>query len=155
MKHLFKLTTKWFSQLGESTLNARSYSRNHSIEIEGRAEILKISAAKAFKGDDTLHNPEDLLLSAVSSCHMMSYFYVCSQNDVEVLCYIDHAKAFLEVDKNGKGQIIKVELFPEIIVSKPEMIQTAETLHKKASDLCFIANSCAFPISYQSIISSE
>mgnify|MGYP003670193837 CR=1 FL=1 len=151
-QHIFKVSTNWSKKEGESTTSPRTYSRNHTIKIKGRAEVLKISAAKAFKGDDTLHNPEDLLLSAVSSCHMMSYFYVCSQNGVEVLSYTDNAQAFLEVDKNGKGQIAKVELYPEVIVSKPEMIEVAETLHQKANDLCFIANSCNFPISHSATV---
>ena len=149
IKEVFKLKTKWFSKKGESTLNAKSYSRNHTITIKGKPEPLNVSSAKIFKGDDALYNPEDLLLSSLSSCHMMSYFYVCSQNGVEVLSYEDNAKGFLEVDKNGKGQFVKVVLNPEIVVSQPEMLALAESLHEEANNLCFIANSCSFPIEHQ------
>lgn len=149
IKEVFKLKTKWFSKKGESTLSAKTYSRNHTITIKGKSEPLKVSSAKIFKGDAALYNPEDLLLSALSSCHMMSYFYVCSQNGIEVLSYEDNAEGFLEVDKNGKGQFVKVVLKPKIVVSKTEMIALAESLHQQASELCFIANSCNFPIEHQ------
>jgi organic hydroperoxide reductase OsmC/OhrA len=42
---------------------------------------------------ETLYNPEDMLLSSVVSCHMMSYLYVCEQNGIEVLSYTDSAEA--------------------------------------------------------------
>jgi organic hydroperoxide reductase OsmC/OhrA len=153
IKEVFKLKTKWISKKGESTLKANTFSRNHTVTIKGKGEPLKLSSAKIFKGDDTLYNPEDLLLSALSSCHMMSYFYVCSQKGVELLSYEDKAKGFLEVDKHGKGQFIKVVLNLEIVVSHREMVALAESLHEQASELCFIANSCSFPIEYQCVVS--
>ncbi len=84
LKHLFKAKLYWFSNEKEAYSTTRHYTKNHTIAIEGK-EILNVSAAKAFKGDPQLYNPEDLLLSSVVSCHMMSYLYVCSQNGIEVL----------------------------------------------------------------------
>jgi organic hydroperoxide reductase OsmC/OhrA len=148
-RHIFKLKTEWSSNGKEGTVNARNYSRNHTVTIKGKPESLKVSAAKMFKGEDALYNPEDLLLSSVSSCHMMSYFYVCSQNNVEVLSYKDNAEGVLEVGESGKGQFISIQLNPEVVVRKPEMITLAKSLHEEANQLCFIANSCNFPISHK------
>ena len=69
-KHLFKATLNWTSV-------SKRYTKSHQISIDGK-DILDVSAAKAFKGDPNLYNPEDLFLSSVVSCHMMSYLYVCS-----------------------------------------------------------------------------
>jgi organic hydroperoxide reductase OsmC/OhrA len=143
MKHLFKAEAKWTSNQEDST--KRFYSKSHQILIEGKP-ILNVSAAKAFKGDPELYNPEDLLLSSLISCHMMSYLYVCSQNGIEVLEYSDNAEATLEVSPDGSGRFVTVKLNPEVKISNSSQIQQALDLHQKANQLCFIANSCNFPV---------
>lgn len=137
-KHLFKAKLNWNSA-------PKRYLKTHQIAIEGK-EILNVSAAKAFKGDPGLYNPEDLLLSSVVSCHMMSYLYVCAQNGIEVLSYEDDAQATLEVSDNGSGRIVEVRLYPKVIIKQQEKTAEALSLHAKANELCFIANSCNFPI---------
>lgn len=144
-RHLFKASLNWTSVPKEVISNSKTYTKTHQIVIDGKA-ILNVSAAKAFKGDPNLYNPEDLLLSSVVSCHMMSYLYVCSQNGIDVLSYQDDAEATLEVLKNGSGKFIEVRLFPKVIIKQQEKIDEAINLHAKANELCFIANSCNFPI---------
>lgn len=145
MKHLFKAALNWTSQQNQNTLSERFYSKTHQIKIEGKP-TLDVSAAKAFKGDPSLYNPEDLLLSSLVSCHMMSYLYVCSQNGIEVLEYSDNAEATLEVNPDGSGRFIEVKLFPKVKLSNPDQIELALDLHFKANQLCFIANSCNFRV---------
>jgi organic hydroperoxide reductase OsmC/OhrA len=142
-KHLFKAKALWSSD--RKNENIKTYSRNHSITIEGKP-VLNVSAAKAFKGDAALYNPEDMLLSSLVSCHMMSYLYVCAQNGIEVLSYTDDAVATLEVNDDGSGRFTEVILTPKVIIAQADRIEEALTLHKKANELCFIANSCNFPI---------
>ena len=126
-------------------MTSEKFQKKHQIAIEGK-EILNISAAKAFKGDPELYNTEDLLLSAIVSCHMMSYLYVCSQNGIDVLSYQDDAEATLEVLENGSGRFIEVRLYPKTVIEQPEKIAEALGLHIQANKLCFIANSCNFKI---------
>jgi organic hydroperoxide reductase OsmC/OhrA len=144
-KHLFKAKLNWTSIPEEVISTSKRYSRTHQITIEGK-EILNISAAKAFKGDPNLYNPEDLLLSSLVSCHMMSYLYVCSQNGIDVVSYQDNAEATLEVSENGSGRFIEVRLYPKVVIQQKEKITEALSLHAKANELCFIANSCNFKI---------
>ncbi|WP_202701017.1 OsmC family protein [Flavobacterium sp. UGB4466] len=147
MKHLFKAAVKWtFKPKGEDAVK-RFYSKSHQITIEGKP-ILNVSAAKAFKGDPELYNPEDLLLSSLVSCHMMSYLYVCSQNGIEVLEYSDDAEATLEVSPDGSGRFVAVHLNPKVKIANADQIELANALHTKANQLCFIANSCNFPVSH-------
>lgn len=147
-KHLFKAKLDWFYKGKEVDSTTRNYIKSHTIAIEGK-EILNVSAAKAFKGDPQLYNPEDLLLSSVVSCHMMSYLYVCSQNGIEVLSYSDAAEATLEVLDKGSGRFTEVRLYPKVTITQVERIAEALSLHKKANELCFIANSCNFPIMHE------
>src|SRR5688572_19055131 len=148
MKHLFKAEVKWTLNQIQEDSTKRFYSKSHKIVIEGKP-VLNVSAAKAFKGDPELYNPEDLLLSSLVSCHMMSYLYVCSQNGIEVLEYSDNAEATLEVSADGSGRFVEVRLKPKVKISNSDKIELALELHKKANELCFIANSCNFPVLHE------
>ncbi|MDP5198515.1 OsmC family protein [Flavobacterium sp. DG2-3] len=144
-KHLFKTQLNWTSKKNETESSKRFYSKTHQIKIEGKP-VLDVSAAKAFKGDPELYNPEDLLLSSLVSCHMMSYLYVCSQNGIEVLEYFDNAEGILEVNPDGSGRFTEVRLNPKVIIANSDRMELALELHTKANQLCFIANSCNFPV---------
>ena len=148
MKHLFKAEVKWTSDQKPVDSTKRFYSKSHKIVIEGKP-VLNVSAAKAFKGDPELYNPEDLLLSSLVSCHMMSYLYVCSQNGIEVLEYSDNSEATLEVNPDGSGRFVEVRLYPKVKISNSDQIQLALELYQKANRLCFIANSCNFPVLHE------
>ena len=146
-QHHFKLLLKW--KLNQYQNNNR-ISRNHSITINHKP-ILNVSAAKVFKGDAELYNPEDLLLSSLASCHFMSFLYCCSQHKIEILAYTDQAEAILDVKANGSGKITQVFLNPTFTIGDESQKELAINLHKKANELCFIANSCNFPITHQAI----
>ncbi|MNW13823.1 OsmC-like protein [compost metagenome] len=76
----------------------------------------------------------------------MSYLYVCSQNGIEVLNYSDNAEATLEVNPDGSGRFTEVRLNPKVIIANSDKVALALELHYKANQLCFIANSCNFPV---------
>ncbi|HAD79368.1 OsmC family protein [Empedobacter falsenii] len=154
MNHLFKVALNWIKKEPQTDSSTRIYTKSHHISIEGKPD-LEVSAAKAFKGDPNLYNPEDLLLSSLTSCHMMSYLYCCAQHKIEVISYQDHSEATLQVNPDGSGKIIKVDLFPEIIISDSSQIELAFSLHKKANELCFIANSCNFPVYHHAKCSAK
>lgn len=145
LKHLFKVAINWTSNQNQEQSGRKFYSKSHQIKIEGKP-VLDVSAAKAFKGDPELYNPEDLLLSSLVSCHMMSYLYVCALNGIEVLEYSDHAEATLEVAPDGSGRFTEVHLYPKVKITDSDQIELALELHTKANQLCFIANSCNFPV---------
>ncbi|AWK03757.1 osmotically inducible protein OsmC [Flavobacterium crocinum] len=150
MKHLFKAELNWTSNKNQEVTVGKVYNKTHQIKIEGKP-VLDISAAKAFKGDPELYNPEDLLLSSLVSCHMMSYLYVCSQNGIEVLEYSDNAEATLKVNPDGSGRFVEVKLFPKVKIANSDKIKLALELHQKANQLCFIANSCNFPVLHYAV----
>ncbi|MFD1552603.1 osmotically inducible protein OsmC [Putridiphycobacter roseus] len=147
---IFEAELFWELNPGENTENPRNYSRNHEVKIADK-ELLELSAAKSFKGDTNLLNPEDLLLSALTSCHMMSYLYVCAQHNIAVLSYTDKSKGVLEVVGEG-GRFKSVALNPVVTLQNAKDIELAKELHTKANELCFIANSCNFPIHHKATI---
>lgn len=145
--HKFVLDLAWKYQEIENSGPTAKTIKNHTIKIIGK-EDLRISAAKTFKGDPSLHNPEDMLLASLTSCHMMSYLYCCSKRNIQVISYHDKSEAILEVSADGSGRIIKVTLNPVVEIGEASQIEMAHSLHQEANKLCFIANSCNFPIEH-------
>ena len=151
--HTFTAHLSWPEAQTITPSSTRIYNKNHQVSIEGKA-ALSLSAAKAFKGDPSRLNPEDLLLSSLMSCHMMSYRYVCEQQGIEIISYTDRGQAFLETYPDGSGKISKVQLNPVVCISNPAQLDLALSLHAQAHKLCFIANSCAFPVQHQASCSA-
>lgn len=148
--HRYALTMEWTGNLGTGTDHYRSYKRDHVIRIAGKHELLG-SADPTFRGDPSRHNPEELLLSTLSSCHMMSYLHVCAVNGVVVTSYVDDATGAMETFPDGSGRFIEVTLHPRVTVREADMIAKAEELHHKAHELCFIANSVNFPVKVEPV----
>ncbi|WP_144282377.1 OsmC family protein [Chryseobacterium echinoideorum] len=145
--HQYKSKIIWTGNTGESTKNYRSYQRNYTISIDGKADILG-SSDPAFLGNPELHNPEDLLLASVSSCHLLGYLHLCSVNKILVLEYEDFAEGTMIEKENGSGKFSEITLKPRIVVSEKEMIEKAVELHQKANEYCFIANSLNFEVKH-------
>ena len=144
-QHNYKLTTKWTGNKGSGTDDYRNYERSHSIFIDGKPEILASSDAP-FRGDITKHNPEDFLLSAISSCHMLWYLHLCADAGVVVVDYTDNATAVMVEVPTGGGHFTEATLNPVVTVTDASMIDRANELHKKANEKCFIANSLNFKV---------
>lgn len=144
-QHHYNATIKWTGNKGTGTDNYRNYERSHIISIDNKSEILG-SSDPAFRGDKTKHNPEDLLVSSLSGCHMLVYLHLCSVAGVIVTDYIDNATGIMIETSNGGGQFTEVTLNPIVTVTEQRMVDKANELHKKANELCFIANSVNFPV---------
>lgn len=127
--------------------------KTHVSQIKGKREVV-VSAAREFKGEPDKYNPEDLLLSALSSCHMMSYFYVCRQNGIEIESYTDNAQGILELQPDSSGAFQKVILNPQVTLKDTSQNDLAINLHKKAHQLCFIANSVNFTVEIEPVVRS-
>jgi organic hydroperoxide reductase OsmC/OhrA len=147
-QHHYSLTVNWTGNKDQGTSGYKSYERSHEIIIEGK-EIIKASSDPAFLGDRTKHNPEDLLLASISSCHMLWYLHLCSDAGIIVTNYTDNAKAIMEEKADGGGKFIEVILYPIITLKNIEQKENANELHTKANELCFIANSLNIKIKHK------
>jgi len=150
-RHHYFSEIKWAGNRGIGTTDYKSYDRAYTIRINNKA-IIQGSSDAAFRGDSTKHNPEELLLASLSSCHMLWYLHLCSDEGIVVTEYIDNAKAEMKEEPNGSGRFVLVTLFPEVTVTESSMIEKAEAMHKKANEMCFIANSVNFPVKHHPTI---
>jgi organic hydroperoxide reductase OsmC/OhrA len=143
--HQYKATVSWTGNKGKGTIDYRGYERAHTISIDGKMPIAA-SSDPNFRGDASKHTPEDLLVSSLSSCHMLWYLHLCAVNGIVVFEYVDHAVGFMNENKDGSGEFIEVILNPHVTVTEPAMIEVAEKLHADANEMCFIARSVKFPV---------
>lgn len=147
-EHQYKTALTWTGNKGSGTMDYRSYDRNYVISIDHKAD-LSGSSDSGFLGDKTKHNPEDLLVSSLSSCHMLWYLHLCSQNDIIVMDYKDNAVGTMIEEPNGSGRFTEVTLNPVVTITNKADIDKANSLHEQANKMCFIANSCNFPVKHQ------
>lgn len=147
-QHNYAVTIKWTGNTGDGTSSYRGYERSHLIIIDGKIDIAA-SSDPTFRGDKSRHNPEELLVAALSSCHMLSFLYECARAGIVVTDYIDHAQGTMIETPDGGGHFTEVTLSPEVTVKEKEMIEKANELHHNAGKLCFIANSVNFPVNHR------
>jgi organic hydroperoxide reductase OsmC/OhrA len=140
-RHLYRASLHWDAGAGQGTESFKSYSREHKIKSEGKPEIV---ATSAFHGSNH-YNPEDLLIAAISSCHMLWYLHLCSQNGIAVTRYVDEAEGTMIEDSAIGGKFERAVLRPRVTIAKGDK-QKAEALHHEAHRLCFVANSVNFPV---------
>jgi organic hydroperoxide reductase OsmC/OhrA len=144
-EHHYKTTIQWTGNKGTGTSSYRNYERSHTISAEGKMPI-EGSSDPAFRGDKTKYNPEEMLLSSLSSCHMLWYLHFCSEAGVIVTDYTDEATGMMTETADGAGHFTSVTLHPTVKVAEESMIETAENLHRKAHEFCFIARAVNFPV---------
>jgi organic hydroperoxide reductase OsmC/OhrA len=149
-EHQYNLKIDWTGNTGTGTQDYKTYGRSHEVKIDGKPDI-SLSSDPAFRGDKTKHNPEELLLASVSSCHMLWYLHLCAVAGVDVLAYEDSPTGIMIENEDGSGQFTEITLQPSIVLSDENMRLKADELHEKANKNCFIANSCNFPIHHKAI----
>lgn len=147
--HRYRSHLVWDGNTGDGTTSYAAYSRTYRVRIEGKQE-LQGSANPMFRGDGALHDPEDLFLASISACHMLSYLALCAMQGVTVTAYEDRAEGTLEVDRGG-GRFTEVTLHPSVTISSGDLT-LAQSLHEKAHEQCFIANSCSVPIRHDAVV---
>lgn len=150
-EHRYALHATWTGDRGTGTSGYRDYDRAVTIEIAGKPSLLA-SADKPFRGDPARWNPEDLLLAALSECHLLSYLHACVTAGVVVVGYDDDATGVMVEDGTGGGAFAEVVLHPVVTVADASMVDAATAAHAQAHEWCFIANSVNFPVRHDPVI---
>lgn len=139
---------KWTGNQGQGNRTYKGYQRTWSVLTDGKPEI-QCSNDPLLGGDPSLHNPEDLLLAALSSCHMLWYLHLAFDAGVEVHGYEDQPEALAESEPSGKGRFLSATLKPVITLARGADQAAADAVHARIHDFCFIARSVNFPVTYE------
>jgi len=148
-EHTYEATVTWTGNLGDGTAGYKSYTRDHDISCPGKP-IVRGSADPAFRGDADRYNPEDMLVAALSACHMLWYLHLCSSAGVVVTAYEDAADGVMQTHPpDGAGEFARVTLRPRVTISAESDAKTAKRLHETANKNCFVARSVNFPVHHE------
>jgi organic hydroperoxide reductase OsmC/OhrA len=141
----------WTLKAGEDFPKGR-YSRGHTLSFDG-GTVVPASASPQIVGKwavETAVDPEEMLVAALSNCHMMSFLHVARLAGFTVTAYRDHAEGVLEVIASGRQAITKVLLDPHIEWLGPVPDDAAlDHMHHEAHDVCFIANSVKTEVTWR------
>ena len=149
--HHYQITLRWTGNTGTGTSDYRAYERTHLIAGAGKTLEIPGSSDPAFRGDATRYNPEEMLLAALASCHMLWFLHLCAANGVIVEEYTDAPEGGMAEDARGSGRFTEVTLRPRVVVGTPEMRERVDALHASAGRYCFIANSVNFPVRHAGV----
>lgn len=119
----------------------KTYARRHLAYLGGDQK-LRVSASAEFKGEPDCADPEQLLVNAVSSCHMLFFLAIAEISGFVADSYRDQATGYLE-KVNGGIEITRIELAPMILFTGTKRPSQAEVrqMHASAHKRCFIARS--------------
>ncbi len=144
MAHEYRVTILWTR--GDAAFLDNRYSRGHVWKFDGGIEVPASSAPSSVRLPYSVAeavDPEEALVAAISSCHMMSFLYVAAKAGFVVDRYEDDAHGIMTKNAHGKLFVSRVTLKPVIAFGGEKQPGPAEmqALHHQAHEECYIANS--------------
>ena len=147
-KHKYTLQVAWTGDQGSGTSHYDAYSRDHLVRAANK-QAIEASSDPAFRGDATRHNPEELFVASLSSCHMLWYLHLCADAGIVVVAYSDDASGVEIEQADGAGQFESVMLRPHAKFAAGSDENIARRLHDAAAEKCFIARSMSFKVEHK------
>lgn len=153
-QHLFTSTIVWTGDRGSGTREYRGYDRTWEVRTPGKP-VVQCSNDPLLGGDRSKPNPEDMLLSSLSACHMLWYLHLACNAGIVVTAYEDEPIGVGETSPNGAGRFILATLRPKIRVQRGTVLEDADAIHRQVHQYCFIARSVNFPLEYEATYVEE
>lgn len=121
----------------------KEYNREHTWSFPKGGVTVKASAAPKYLGQPEYVDPEEALVAAISSCHMLTFLAICARRSIVVERYDDDAIGWLEPNEQRRLAITRVVLKPVVTFAagqRPDA-NTLAQIHEESHHQCFIANS--------------
>lgn len=136
-------TVEWAR--GDQPFSDNRYSRAHDWRFDGGAVVRGSSAPTSVPepmSDPAAVDPEEALVAAVSSCHMLFFLAYAAKAGLVVDRYADAASGTLGKDDRGRVSMTEIVLRPRIdwVGAEPTAEALAD-LHHRAHESCYLANS--------------
>jgi organic hydroperoxide reductase OsmC/OhrA len=127
------------------------YSRAHEWRFDGGLAIPASSSPLSVPvpmSDPAAVDPEEALVAAASSCHMLFFLSLAAQRGLVVDSYQDHAVGTLDLDAGGRMAITLIRLRPGIAFggARQPGRDELDALHHAAHEKCYVANSLRCPV---------
>jgi organic hydroperoxide reductase OsmC/OhrA len=136
---------RWQRQAGEPFTDNR-YNRRHEWRFDGGAVVPGSSSPHSVRlpySDASAVDPEEALVAAASSCHLLTFLYLAAKAGWLVDAYEDDAVGLMARNEQGRLAITHITLRPAIRFGgarEPTAAELAQ-LHHDAHEQCYIANS--------------
>ena len=153
-EHRYDVTVYWTGNLGAGTSGYRAYARDDEIAAPGKPVCIHGSSDSAFRGDGERYSPEELLVAALSACHMLWVLHLAADAGIVITSYQDAATGTMVESEDGSGRFAEVRLHPRMTITDGSRLEQAEALHQKAHALCFIARSVNFAVIVEPVIAA-
>lgn len=142
--HRYEATVAW--QRGDQPFSDNRYSRAHEWRFDGGARVPASSAPSSVPvpmSDPAGVDPEEAVVAALASCHMLFFLSFAARRGFIVDTYADAAEAVMDRNADGKLALTRITLRPRIVFGgerRPGADDIA-ALHHEAHEQCYIANS--------------
>lgn len=153
-KHTYRMKTTWTGNLGPGTSHYNSYNRNYEITADRKGAPIAGSSDPVFRGDATRYNPEELLVAALSACHMLWVLHLCADAGIVITEYSDQAVGEMIEHADGSAEFSVVTLSPRMTITDPARAAEALALHHKAHQVCALARSMNFPVEPKPVVAA-
>jgi organic hydroperoxide reductase OsmC/OhrA len=144
MTHEYRATVEWKRQHVAFVDN--KYSRGHVWRFDGGVEVLASSAPASVPLPYSVAaavDPEEALVAATSSCHMLFFLGFAAKQGFIVDRYLDEAIGSMSRNDHDKLYVSEIVLSPDVTFggSKQPSEHELDALHHHAHEECYIANS--------------
>lgn len=141
MSNTFSVSVDWSRHSADTV---EKFHRGHDVAY-GSGTTIAASSAPDFNGDADRVNPEEQLIGALSSCHMLTFLAIAAKKRLIVASYADRADGVLGKNAAGRMTITTVTLRPTVVFAGAAQLGAEEltALHDSAHRNCFIANAVA------------
>ena len=141
--HKHEATIHW--DRSDQKFEDNKYSRAHWWEFDGIKVPASPSPSFVPPPMSTLEaiDPEEALVAATSSCHMLFFLFIAAKKGFVVDSYHDQANGDMGKNADGKTMMAKITLQPKIVFSgdkQPDANELAQ-MRQSAHEQCFIGNS--------------
>ncbi len=143
-RHRYTAETLW--ERGDQPFTDNRYSRRHLLRFDGGITVAGSSSPNVVPvpySDAGAIDPEEALVSALSSCHMLWFLGIAARSGFVIDSYHDEAFGVMTVNERKKLWLSSVTLQPKVVFSGSSLptSEDIDRMHHEAHDECFIANS--------------
>ena len=134
--HRYQVHCAWF---GTTVAGYDAYDRAHVVSAPPAEATLELSSDRAFRGDPSRLNPEQLLVAAASSCQLLEFLAIAARARIDVLEYRDDAEGVMD-EADEPARLQRIVLRPRVVVAAGSSEERVRQLLDLAHEHCYIAN---------------
>lgn len=143
----FQPTVSWHLQRGVE-FDYEHYNRDHEWTFPG-GEVIPASASPGYGGSAQRVNPDEAVVAATASCHMLTFLAIAAKARKKVISYIDRPEGTVDKNADGYMAITRIVLRPKVVFEEDVDEATLKRFHESAHRHCFVANSLKTDVSIE------